>query len=132
MSIQGRFNETCGTGTVGMGFVKKTVRKSKESGITHTQYYYCENIKRDGTWKQIIIRKATAEEIAASNISKNAKKDMAFITCSNPECDRQLKIPRSQKRRFNTTYPLRYKRVLMLYCSRDCQIAHNKVLGTGD
>ena len=115
-----------------MGFVLKTNRKSEKTELININYYYCERVKRNGKWTNKYIRKATAEEIAASNISKNAKKDMAFITCSNPECDRQLKIPRSQKRRFNTTYPLRYKRVLMLYCSRDCQMAHNKVLGIGD
>ena len=113
-----------------MGFVQKKVRKS--NGITHINYYYCERVKRDGIWKQIIRRKATAEEIAASNISKNAKKDIALMTCSNPDCDRQLKIPRSQKRRFNTTYPLRYNRMLMVYCSKDCQQLHDKVLGNGD
>ena len=106
-----------------MGYIKKI------NGTCSTPYYYyCVKIKVAGQWTERIVRPATLEEIAASHTSKDSKKDIALMTCANPDCDKQIKIPRSQKRRFNTTYPKRYNRFQMVYCSEDCQQAHDKVL----
>lgn len=109
-----------------MGYIKKITRKDK-SGHTKTYHYYYENVKRDGKWVQKYIRRATPEEIAVSR--KDDKSDIAIITCANPDCDNQIKMPRSQKRRLNTTYPLRYDRFQMVYCSEACQQMHDKALG---
>lgn len=109
-----------------MGFIKKITRKDKRGSIK-TYYYYYENIKRDGKWVQKYVRQATPEEIAVSR--NEAKNDIATITCANPDCDKQIKMPRSQKRRLNTTYPLRYNRFQMVYCSEECQQMHDKELG---
>lgn len=106
-----------------MGYIK-TVHRNKKS-----YYYYCENRTRNGKRTQVVIRNATPEEIAVTRDKNRGSKDTALIICANPECDNQIKIPRSQKRRFNTTYPLRYNRFQMIYCSKECQQMHEKALG---
>ena len=108
-----------------MGFIKKINRKDKKGSIK-TYYYYYEYIKLGGKWVQKYVRQATPEEVAATH--NEDKKDIAIITCANPDCDNQIKMPRSQKRRLYTTYPLRYNRFQMVYCSEACQQIHDMAL----
>ena len=82
----------------------------------------------NGCWTEKTIRKATHEEARASNSRKDNNNDITYMSCANPECDNLIKILRSPKPKFNTTYPLRYKRYQMIYCSEVCQQEHDKIL----
>lgn len=88
-------------------------------------------VKVGNVWKEKIIRPATQEEIHAYLVSK-PDKDLVTMNCSNPDCNNLIKIPRNQKRTFNTTYLLRYGRIVLVYCCQECQEAHLKMIGVSN
>lgn len=90
-------------------------------------YYLAERIKVGEEWRNKLLRRATEAEIQAYRATRQ-ETDMATMTCNNPDCDRQIQIPRSQKRKFLVTYPLRYGRFVRVYCSEKCQQEHSVML----
>ena len=91
-------------------------------------FYVAEKIKMEAGWRTHIIRRATGEEVKTYQAAKEGLKDLAYITCGNPACNRQVAMSRSQKHKFNTTYPLRYNQFTLVYCSQQCQDEHSKEL----
>jgi hypothetical protein len=88
------------------------------------QAYYDE----EGRKRVQYLRQATQKEIHTHlQIQKN-REELVPVVCSNPECNKIFKIPKNQKRKFFTTFPLRYGRFTLPYCSSECRDAHMKVL----
>ncbi|VVB84699.1 Uncharacterised protein [uncultured archaeon] len=92
------------------------------------KYYLAQRIKKNSKWINKIIRRATPAEIKAYQSTRGLATDLAPVTCAYPECDKVVLIPRTQKRKFMTTYPLRYNRLVQVYCSQECQDNHGKLL----
>lgn len=87
-------------------------------------YYLAKSEKK----KTVIVRPATPEEIEAYHATRQDGTDFAAITCSNPDCDRAVKILRTQKRELYTKTLLQYGRFNLVYCSQECQEVHLKQL----
>lgn len=87
-------------------------------------FYIMQKVTVSGQRRNKIIRKATEAEVKAYRAAKNQKKDLTFVTCSNPECDKTIAMTRSQRRKFFRDSFVRYKRFDLPYCSKECQQAH--------
>lgn len=90
-------------------------------------FYLAEMVKAGSSWKEKIIRPATGEEVKTYKGSRG-EPDLAIVTCANPDCDKTLLIPRSQKRNFYLTYPLRYGSLRLPCCSVKCQREYTDAL----
>jgi hypothetical protein len=54
--------------------------------------------------------------------------NLVDCTCSNPECDNIVRIPRSQKRFFLVDCFKRYGIIKLPYCCKECQETHQQML----
>lgn len=89
-------------------------------------YYLVEKHGKEGRRKYI--RSATHEEIETYEENKKAKEKLIKVSCSYPHCDKFITMSRAQKQKFFTTYPMRYGRLNLPYCSKGCQETHFKEL----
>lgn len=74
------------------------------------------------------LRPATEEEIETKEQADEMAKNRVPVVCSNPSCDNLIFMTRDQKKKFFTTYPLRYGRVSLPYCSSRCRELHMETL----
>ena len=84
--------------------------------------------------KNKYLRRATEVEVRVYRQAKAQLqgKDVCWISCDYPECDKLFPILRSQKRELNVLYPLKYKEVSFNHCSTACRDKHKKELGIGN
>ena len=93
------------------------------------KYYYLVNEwKKGGKQKRKYIRAATTAEIETYEENKRAKEKLIKVSCAYPHCDKLIIMSRAQKQKFFTTYPMRYGRLNLPYCSKKCQETHFKEL----
>lgn len=67
------------------------------------------------------IRHATEAEIQAYQAMRRT--NLATLVCDNPNCDKEFRVSRAQKLKWNTTNPRRGK-FKFKYCSTKCQQEH--------
>jgi len=87
------------------------------------KYYLVRKIFDNGTWKKDIIRLATHEEIEKFLTQ-------CSLICANPKCNNEVVLTKKQKQKFMVTYPLRYNKLVLVYCSKECRDEHAKKLAT--
>jgi len=85
------------------------------------KYYVVRKIFENRTWKSEILRLATHEEIEKFL-------NQCSLICANPKCNNTIILTKDQKQKFMVTYPLRYKKLVLVYCSRKCRDEHAKEL----
>ena len=54
--------------------------------------------------------------------------DFTLCSCANPLCDNFIKMTRSQRVKFFTTYVIKYNHLELPYCSKNCQEDHKRAL----
>ena len=91
-------------------------------------YYIVEKREKNGNTVRKYIRRANSEEIETYEENKKAKEKLIKVSCSYPHCDKFIIMSRAQKQKFFTTYPMRYGRLNLPYCSKECQENHFKEL----
>ena len=91
-------------------------------------YYLVSDSRKDGKLKRKYIRSATQAEIETYEENKKAKEKLIKVSCAYPHCDKLIIMSRAQKQKFFTTYPMRYGRLNLPYCSKKCQETHFKEL----
>lgn len=87
-----------------------------------------DHLNEEGRQVRRYIRALSPEELEEYKKSRLISKAMVPVTCCNPRCNRTILMPRDQKQKFFTTYPLRYSKFTLPYCSRECQEQHTAEL----
>ncbi|MHC1576879.1 MAG: ParB N-terminal domain-containing protein [Methanosarcinaceae archaeon] len=54
--------------------------------------------------------------------------DLTLCSCANPDCDNFVTLTRSQRRKFFTTYYIKYGQIELPYCSKECSDIHQRAL----
>jgi len=97
------------------------MRHVKKSG---KYYYIVEPYTEDGNRKFKHIRKATEEEYLNYKKATKARTKIIKVSCSYPECSNTIPMTIAQKHAFFTTYPKRYGKLALPYCSKECREKH--------
>jgi len=99
----------------------------RKSG-NHKIGYIVRSYTKDGRRVREYVRRATDEEIKEHTKAQHNNKKLVPVVCTYPNCNTIFKIPKKQKQKFFTSFPLRYGRVTLPYCSARCRDAHLKEL----
>ena len=91
--------------------------------------YLVTSKKVQGVWKQkwtqIIDEKART---VLSN-ELNCRKDEVEITCFNPSCSNVIRMTQKQKRDLLLSFQKKYKKLVFIACSTDCQTLLYDLMG---
>ncbi|MBC2746267.1 MAG: hypothetical protein HF975_04525 [ANME-2 cluster archaeon] len=91
-------------------------------------YLAQDHLGPDGRQVREYIRPLDQDELREYRKSMQTRQALVPVSCCNPKCDQIILIPRDQKQKFFTTYPLRYGRFTLPYCSKKCQDDHTREL----
>lgn len=82
------------------------------------------NIRKGMKGKHAIDRVWEGDEPLKEEDSKPAEPNTIMIPCSNPRCDKELRVTKTQYKECIGVFPIKYGHISLLYCSNCCRNIH--------